>query len=297
MATALLILAWGSTFTSIKISLEGLSPMLLAGGRCVIGGGLVLVVALLLRRDPRLRGNLGPYAVLTVLNVLGFFGLQTLAIDHLPSGFASLLLYLQPVITVLLARPFLGDPLGPGRVAGALLAFAGVALVTVRSGGSVSGLGVGLGVATAVCWAFGTVTAKRVAPRVEPLWAVALPLVAGGLVLTAVAGVTGATTVELSGRVVMAFAWTTLVGTTLAWLLWMYLVSGGDVGRVAVSIFLVPVIAVLLGWAVLGEPLGWWLAAGTALVCAGVFTVNRWSGGPQEPRSRPTHHGTVAGSR
>ncbi len=36
-----------------------------------------------------------------MLNVLGFFGLQTLAIDHLPSGYASLLLYLQPVLTVL----------------------------------------------------------------------------------------------------------------------------------------------------------------------------------------------------
>ena len=116
------------------------------------------------------------------------------------------------------------------------MAFAGVALVTVRSGGSVSAVGVVLGVAAAVCWAFGTVTAKRVAPRVEPLWAVALPLVAGGLVLSAIAGATGATTVDLSGRVLVAVAWTTLVGTTVAWLLWMYLVSGGDVGRVAVSI-------------------------------------------------------------
>ena len=69
-----------------------------------------------------------------------------------------------------------------------------------------------------------------------------------------------------------------LVGTALAWLLWMHLVTTGEVGRVAVSIFLVPVVAVLLGWAVLDEQLGWPLVAGTLLVCAGVYAVNRWPG-------------------
>ena len=68
--------------------------------------------------------------------------------------------------------------------------------------------------------------------------------------------------------------WTTLVGTTLAWLLWMFLVTSGDVGRVAVSIFLVPVVAVALGWWLLDETVGWSLVIGTVLVCAGVLLVN-----------------------
>ena len=115
-----LILAWGSTFASIKVSLEGCPPMLLAGGRCVIGGALIALVAVMLGRRPGLRGNLAPYAALALLNVIGFFGLQTLAIDHLPSGYASLLLYLQPVLTVLLAAPLLGEALTPARLVGAL---------------------------------------------------------------------------------------------------------------------------------------------------------------------------------
>jgi drug/metabolite transporter (DMT)-like permease len=73
------------------------------------------------------------------------------------------------------------------------------------------------------------------------------------------------------------------VGTTLAWLLWMWLVSGGDVGRVAVSIFLVPVVAVLLGWWLLDEEVGWTLVAGTVLVCAGVLLVNAVR--PQAPQT------------
>jgi drug/metabolite transporter (DMT)-like permease len=282
-ATALLIVAWGSTFTSIKVSLEGTSPMLLAGGRCFIGGALVALVAALLGRRPGLRGNLAPYAILTLLNVLGFFGLQTLAIDRLPSGFASLLLYLQPVLTVLLSAPLLGDRLTAPRLVGAVIAFVGVGVVSLHPDSAVSTVGVVLGVAAAVSWSLGTITAKRVSGRLEPLYAVSLPLVAGGAILSAYAGITGETSLALSARVGFALAWTILVGTTLAWLLWMWLVSGGDVGRVAVSIFLVPVVAVILGWWLLDEEVGWTLVAGTVLVCAGVLLVNAVR--PQAPQT------------
>ncbi|MBL0747224.1 DMT family transporter [Nocardioides baculatus] len=278
LVTALLIVAWGSTFTSLKVALEGCPPLVLAATRCLVGGALLALVAGASRRPLRLRGNLGPYAALTLLNVVGFFGLQVLAIDHLDSGYASLLLYLQPVVTVLLARPLLGDPLGPARVLGALTAFAGVAVVSLRHEGEVSSYGVALGVATAVCWSLGTITVKRTAARVEPLWAVALPLVAGGALLAVAAALTGTDGLDLTPTVGIGVVWTTLVGTALAWLLWMHLVTTGEVGRVAVSIFLVPVVAVLLGWALLDEQLGWPLAAGTLLVCAGVYAVNRWPG-------------------
>ena len=282
--TALLILAWGSTFTSIKIALEGCPPLVLAATRCLVGGGLLALVALAAGRRPGLRSNLGPYAVLALLNVVGFFGLQVLAIDHLDSGYASVLLYLQPVITVLLARPLLGDPLGPARVVGALTAFAGVAVVSLRHDGEVSSYGIALAVATAFCWSLGTIAVKRTASRVEPLWAVALPLLSGGTLLAAAAAVAGTDGLDLTPRVGAAVVWTTLVGTALAWLLWMHLVTTGEVGRVAVSIFLVPVVAVVLGWLLLDEQLGWPLVVGTVMVCAGVFAVNRWPGGRRDAR-------------
>ncbi len=283
LVTALLIVAWGSTFTSIKVALEGCPPLVLAATRCLVGGGLLVLVALASGRRLRLRGSVGPYAALTLLNVVGFFGLQVLAIDHLDSGYASLLLYLQPVLTVLLARPLLGDPLGPARVLGALTAFAGVAVVSVRHEGEVSTYGIALGVATAICWSLGTIAVKRTASRVEPLWAVALPLVAGGALLAVAAAVTGTGGLDLTPRVGVGVVWTTLIGTALAWLLWMHLVTTGEVGRVAVSIFLVPVVAVVLGWVVLDEQLGWPLVGGTGLVCAGVYAVNRWPGGRKAP--------------
>ena len=123
-------------------------------------------------------------------------------------------------------------------------------MVSLRHEGEVSSYGVVLAVATAVSWSLGTITVKRTASRVEPLWAVALPLLGGGVLLAAAAAVTGGGSdgLDLTPSVGGAIAWTTLVGTALAWLLWMHLVTTGEVGRVAVSIFLVPVVAVVLGW-------------------------------------------------
>jgi drug/metabolite transporter (DMT)-like permease len=261
--------------------------MLLAGGRCLVGGAVIALAAVLLGRRPHLRGNLAPYAALTILNVVGFFGLQTLAIDHLPSGFASLLVYLQPVLTVILSAPLLGDPLTTPRLVGAIVAFGGVAVVSLHPSTAVSPMGVGLGVVAAVSWSLGTITAKRVINRLDPLYAVALPLVAGGAALTAFAAAVHQTSVDASSRVVLALTWTTLVGTTLAWFLWMALVAAGDAGRVAVSIFMVPLVGVLLGWWLLDEKVGWTLGAGTVLVCAGVLLANAVGPGEPAAASRP----------
>ena len=98
-------------------------------------------------------------------------------------------------------------------------------MVSLHPDGEVSTWGVVLGVVAAGCWAFGTIAAKRFSPRLEPLWAVALPLVAGGAALTLFAGVIGDLDVDPSGRVAFGVAWTTLVGTAMAWLIWMGLVS------------------------------------------------------------------------
>ena len=131
-ATVVLILAWGSTFASIKVSLEGCPPMLLAGGRCVIGGALIALVAVMLGRRPGLLGNLAPYAALTLLNVIGFFGLQPVAYPPPAVGVRVAAAVPQPVLTVLLAAPLLGDALTPARLIGALTAFAGVAVVSLH---------------------------------------------------------------------------------------------------------------------------------------------------------------------
>jgi drug/metabolite transporter (DMT)-like permease len=275
-AVVLLVLAWGSTFAAVKIGLDSAPPILFGGIRSVLGGAVMVVLAFGRSGRPALRHTWPAYAVLTLLNVVMFFSLQTLAILELPSGLAAVLIYLQPVLVGVLAAPLLGEALTSLKLVGLLLGFAGIVVVSAGAfRGNASLLGVGYAVVGALVWALGTIAFKRYAERVDVWWAVAIPFLVGGVVMTLGGAATEGTAISWSGEFVAAFAYAALVGTALSWSLWFGLVGAGDAGRVASYIFFVPLISLAIGGVLLHETLGPSLLAGAALVILGVYLVNR----------------------
>jgi drug/metabolite transporter (DMT)-like permease len=268
--------AWGTTFAAVKIGLESAPPVLFAGLRSVLGGALMAVLAWRRTGWPRLAGQGREYTLLTVLNVLLFFGLQTVAIGLLPSGLAAVLVYLQPVLVGLLAWWLLGESMTGARIAGLVLGFAGIVVVSGGAfAGDVSAPGVGLAVASALLWALGTIVFKATDGRVDPWWAVALPFLAGGVLLTLVGLVVEGPEIGWSPRFVAALAFAGFVGTALAWSLWFGLVAAGEAGRAASYIFFVPLVGVVVGAVLLDETLTASLLLGAVLVVLGVYLVNR----------------------
>lgn len=289
LVIVVLVLAWGSTFAAIKVGLAGSPPVLFAGLRSVIGGAVMALPATLGRGSPRIRGNVGVYATLTLLNVVGFFGLQTLAIQALPSGLAAVLIYLQPVMTGVLAAPLLGERLATLKIVGLLLAFAGIVVVSAGAiAGQVSGAGVVYAVCSALLWSLGTVAFKHTQGRVDPWWAVSLPFMVGGAFLTVAGLGTEGSHVEWSWSFAAALAYASLVGTALAWALWFALVGSGEASRASAYIFFVPLVSLLIGALFLGEQIGLSLLAGSAAVVAGVSLVNHRS-----RQDRRTSHATA----
>jgi drug/metabolite transporter (DMT)-like permease len=128
-------------------------------------------------------------------------------------------------------------------------------------------------------WSLGTIAFKHTQGRVDPWWAVAVPFLAGGAVLTVAGLVAEDVEVQWSGPFVAALAYSSLVGTAVAWALWFALVGSGEASRASTYIFFVPLVSLLIGVLTLGEQIGFSLLAGSALVVAGVSLVNR--------RSRP----------
>jgi drug/metabolite transporter (DMT)-like permease len=143
-------------------------------------------------------------------------------------------------------------------------------------------LGVGYAVVGALIWALGTISFKKYAHRVDAWWAVAIPFLAGGAVLTAGGAAVEGVSIDWSGEFVLAFLFAGLVGTALSWSLWFALVSSGDAGRAASYIFFVPLVSLVIGAVFLHETLGPSLLAGAALVILGVYLVNRRSRGAVE---------------
>lgn len=277
----------------MKIGLESAPPVLFAGLRSVLGGALMAVLAWRRSGWPRLSGQGREYTLLTVLNVLLFFGLQTAAIGLLPSGLAAVLVYLQPVLVGVLAWWLLGEPMTGARIVGLVLGFAGIVVVSGGAfAGQVSTPGVGLAVASALAWALGTIVFKATDGRVDPWWAVALPFLAGGVLLTLVGLVVEGPEISWSPRFVAALAFAGFVGTALAWSLWFGLVAAGEAGRAASYIFFVPLVGVVVGAVLLDETLTLSLLLGAALVVLGVYLVNRRPG-----RSRTTTEPTPVPDR
>ena len=285
LAFALLVLFWGSAFAVVKVGLGYSPPLLFAGLRTLIGGLAMVLAAFLWGGSANLHRDWPVFLVLALFNVVLFIGFQTYAIVYLPSGSAAVLVYLQPILVGLLAWPILGETLTVAKITGLLLGFSGIVAVSAGSfsgaASALSPLGVTLGAVSALCWALGTVFFKKYEARVSTLWAVAVPFVAGGAVLTAFG-----LSVEEWGEItwntpfVASILYSGLVGISLAWVIWFALVRAGEASQVASYIFVVPLTAVLIGVVFLDEPLGYTLLIGAAFVVSGIYLVNR------EPRSK-----------
>jgi O-acetylserine/cysteine efflux transporter len=280
LAFVVLVLAWSSSFSVVKVGLDYAPPVLFAGLRTLLSGVIMSVVALVWGGNPNLGRDWRVFAYLGAFNVVLFIGAQTFAVLLLPSGTAAVLIYLQPILVGVLAWTVLGEPLTATKVVGLLLGFAGIVAVSsgglIDAAGEVTLLGVVSGVASALFWALGTVGFKRYEARIATLWAVALPFLAGGAVLTTL-GLFSERFSDISwtGPFVSSVLYSAFVGTGLAWLLFFGLVRAGEASRVASLIFVVPLAAVVIGAVVLDEKLGLSLLAGAALIVSGIYLVNR----------------------
>jgi drug/metabolite transporter (DMT)-like permease len=280
LAFVVLVLAWSSSFSVVKVGLDYAPPVLFAGLRTLLSGVIMSVVALVWGGNPNLGRDWRVFAYLGAFNVVLFIGAQTFAVLLLPSGTAAVLIYLQPILVGVLAWTVLGEPLTTTKVVGLLLGFAGIVAVSsgglIDAAGEVTLLGVVSGVASALFWALGTVGFKRYEARIATLWAVALPFLAGGAVLTTL-GLFSERFSDISwtGPFVSSILYSAFVGTGLAWLLFFGLVRAGEASRVASFIFVVPLAAVVIGAVVLDETLGLSLLAGAALIVSGIYLANR----------------------
>ena len=277
LAFALLVLFWGSAFSVVEVGLEYAPPMLFAGLRTLMGGLAILIVAVVWGESPHLGRDWPIFLVLAAFNVAFFFGFQTLAIENLPSGTAAVLEYLQPMLVGLLAWMILGESLSLGKVVGLIVGFSGIVAVSAGSFlGNISAAGVAFGAGSAFSWALGTVYFKRYEARISTMWAVALPFVVGGVVLTLFSFATESwSEVSPTNTLFASLSYVSLVEIALAWLIWFGLIRAGEASRVAVYVFFVLLVGIVIGAIFLDERLTLSLLIGSALIVSGIYTVNR----------------------
>jgi drug/metabolite transporter (DMT)-like permease len=272
---------WGTTYLAIRVGLETLPPMLFAGMRFLTAGALLFIFVYfwLGLRLPNGREWLDQSIIGLMLLGVGN-GMVVLAEQWVPSGAAALLVASSPFWVVGLERILRnGERVSLRALIGMLIGFGGLALlvapnlfgITLNGYYLLGALAIQVGCAS---WSAGSVYSKHHPTEVSPFMSAAIQMLIAGFALTFIGTAFGEwRTLHFSGRSFSAFAYLIVFGSIVAFGSYTYAIQKLPLTLVSTYSYVNPVIAVLVGWVVLSEPLGWRVVAATTIILAGVALV------------------------
>lgn len=276
----ILCVIWGLTFTVMKVGISYIPPFTFSALRFIIGGILLVGLTLALRIGIPAREDWCALIILGLLQTALTFGLVFYAMQSIPAGITSVLLYSYPIIVNLMAYFLLGERLNLKNIVGLLTGFLGLIMI-FSTGGFQSGSIYGkiLIVIAAVNWGLATIFLKRRFPTHNKLQVTAWQMLFGGaLTMLIVPFIEGGVSLTLNLTAWAALLFTSVFASALAFSLWFYVLDFWGVGRASVFIFLVPVCGVLFSTLLLGEELTINLALGLMAVVIGIWLVNAEAG-------------------
>jgi drug/metabolite transporter (DMT)-like permease len=256
-AALLTVVLWASAFVGIRAVIDDFSPGSLALGR-LLAGAVVLTIVVAIRRPALPSRRAVPFIVAS--GVL-WFALYTVALNtaerFVDAGTASMLVNVGPILIAILGGLFLSEGFPPRLFTGSAVAFAGAAVIGIAtSTASASNdptVGIVLCLVAAAAYAVGVVLQKpavRDTPALTVTW---LACTVGAVVLVPF----GVQLVEEARSATPeSVAWMVYLGvfpTALAFTTWAFALSRTTAGRLGSTTYLVPAIAIVLGWLILGE--------------------------------------------
>jgi drug/metabolite transporter (DMT)-like permease len=283
IAFGLVYVVWGSTYLAIRVGIESFPPLLLAGSRHLLTG---LILYPILRRTSGVRPTASHWRISFITGFLLLFignGGVCLAERTVPSGITALLVATVSLWLVLIdwLRPGGTRPV-PRVVAGLVLGFGGLALLVgpknLGGSGRVDPFGVGILVIASLAWATGSVYSKHAGGLSgSPLLGVAMQSLAGGVSLWIAGIVTGELGAlhlgAISTRSWIALAYLVVFGSGVGFTAYIYILKKSTATRVATYAFVNPVVALFLGWLLVGESINLRTVIAAAVILTAVLLV------------------------
>ena len=276
----ILSVLWGGSFFFAEVALAGLPPFTVVLGRVGIAAlALISLVHVNGRRLPRSPRPWGAFLIMGALNNLIPFSLIVWGQTQIASGLAAILNATTPLFTVVLAHHLTRDErLTPGRLAGVVLGFAGVAAMIGPS--ALAGLGAAVVaqlacLAAALSYACAGIFGRRFRGTPPLITAVGQISASTLMILPLALLVDHPWTLPLPG----ATTWAALVGlallsTALAYVIYFRILAVAGATNLLLVTFLIPVSALVLGIAILGERLALGQLAGMALIGLGLAALD-----------------------
>jgi drug/metabolite transporter (DMT)-like permease len=278
-----LYVVWGSTYLGMKLAIDTIPPFVMGFLRFVPAGLLLVGGVAARHRGAIVRPSLPAVrdaAIVGTMLLVGGTGLVAWGQQTIPTGVAALIIGLVPMWLAIFGRVLFGDRVPALAAVGIAVGLAGIAILAWPTGG-VGGLdpaGLLALIVAPLFWSLGTLYAtKRAVLPAPALLSTGIQMIAGGLGFLVVAVLTGETTgfepAAVSATSWFGIAYLIVVGSLVGFTTYAWLLAVAPLGRVATYAYVNPVVAVFLGWLILGEPLTPRTLVASAVIVAAVALI------------------------
>ena len=274
-AFAAVYLIWGSTYLTIRLAIESIPPMLMAGARFVLAGLILFAIVWRpgARREHITRRQWLSALIIGACLLLGGNGIVTWGEQYVHTGLVSLIVATVPLWMALMAPIFGGRWVRWKAAIGVAIGLAGVVLLLRPGGAAPTEWQTFVVPLSPLLWAFGSLYAQRAHVAKQAFTAIAMEMVAGGLLLGIVgllSGEAGRTHLNhVSASSLFAFAYLIVFGSLIAYSAYIWLLHHVSATAVSTYAYVNPLVAVALGAIVLGEAVtGLTAVAGLMIVAA-----------------------------
>jgi drug/metabolite transporter (DMT)-like permease len=273
-AFAAVYLIWGSTYLTIRISIESMPPLLMAGARFVLAGLLLLAWQRrpgAAHREPLTWRQWRSAAIIGFCLLLGGNGIVSWGEQYVGTGYMSLIVATVPLWMALLAPLYGGRRVGLIAAVGVAVGLAGVSLL-LRPSGAFHWQSIAV-IASPLLWANGSLYSQRAPLPRSALTSTAMEMLAGGVMLGLV-GLAGGEASHVNLGAVTPASWISFIyliffGSLVGYSAYIWLLANVSATAVSTYAYVNPLVAVMLGAIVLGEHItGITLIAGLLIVVA-----------------------------
>ncbi len=280
LAFATVYLVWGSTYIAIRFAIQTIPPFLMAGLRFLCAGTILYFFASFTEKVKPRPAQWKSAFLVGALLLVGGNGCVVWAEQVIPTGITALIIATVPLWTVLLEWLWRKKK-RPGALVfvGILLGASGLwFLVSPKANGAVlDPIGVLVLLLAAFSWTIGSLYARYADLPHSSFLATGMEMIGGGalmLLLGTLAGEWPRLHLHaISEKSLLAFLYLIFFGSLVGFTAYKYILKRTSPTLSSTYAYINPIIAVLLGWGLAGEPITWRIGIGALIILAGVFLI------------------------
>lgn len=278
---ALVSLLWGTTWMASKIAVEEVPSFQVSGLRHLIGGTCYVLYFMVFKRMVPRWHQMWRLTWMSFLMFVLSNGLSVLSIVYIPSGLGAVVGAVSPIWMVILSfLVFSHVHFSYKTILGIILGFLGVVVTFYDHLGEITqgdfSLGILAGVVSSITWAAGTLLTVKQSKDLDPYFSLGWQMFLSGIMLN---GFSMATGQYITLSAIPADAWLSIgylvvIGSVIAFGAYIYALKRLPATLVSIHSYVNPIVAVVLGYAMMNEAMSVFIIAGTIITMIGVYLVN-----------------------